>query len=103
MRGPTATDYIEFAQTGPGTLAGRYLRHFGHPVYRADDLPPGRAKPIRVLGAAFTLPRSEDGVPHVIAPRCTHPGTQLSTGWIDGDWSRLAQPATEPRAAGGTC
>ena len=34
-----------FVRTGPGTLAGRYLRRFWHPVYVGADLPAGRAVP----------------------------------------------------------
>ena len=37
--GPSPTS--DFAHVGPGTLAGRYLRRFWHPVYRSADLAPG--------------------------------------------------------------
>ena len=46
----TVTDE-DLVRTGPGTLAGRYLRMFWQPVQRAKDLPPGRAKPIRIGGS----------------------------------------------------
>jgi 5,5'-dehydrodivanillate O-demethylase len=82
------TDYTDFAHVGPGTLAGRYLRRFWQPLYVAADLPAGWAKPLRILGEDFTLYRGEDGTPHVIAPRCAHRGTQLSTGWVEGDCLR---------------
>src|SRR5262249_53035312 len=81
-------DYQDFSHTGPGTLAGRYLRRFWQPVARAEDLPPGRARPIRVMNEDFTLYRGESGTPHVVAPRCAHRGTQLSTGWVEGDCIR---------------
>ncbi len=81
-------DYSDFAHTGPGTLAGRYLRRFWHPVYLARDLTPGHAKPIRIMSEDFTLYRGEDGTPHLVAPRCAHRGTQLSTGWVEGDCIR---------------
>ena len=32
-------DYRDYAHVGPGTMAGRYLRTFWLPVYRAQDLP----------------------------------------------------------------
>jgi 5,5'-dehydrodivanillate O-demethylase oxygenase subunit len=70
---------------GPGTLAGRYLRHWWHPVAVAKDVPVGRAKPVRTLGEELTLYRGEDGTPHLVAFRCAHRGTQLSTGWVEGD------------------
>ena len=33
----------------------------------------------------FTLYRGESGSPHCVAFRCAHRGTQLSTGWVEGD------------------
>lgn len=74
-----------FVYTGPGTLAGRYLRRFWQPVYRAEDLQPGQLRPIQIMGERFTLFRGETGTPHVVAFRCAHRGTQLSTGWVEGD------------------
>lgn len=78
----------EFIETGPGTLAGRYLRSFWQPVYRAEDLAAGRAVPIKVMGEEFTLYRGEKGETHLVDSRCAHRGTQLSTGWVDGDGIR---------------
>src|ERR671929_2210771 len=76
------------APTGPGTLAGRYLRRFWQPVYHTPDLPAGHAKPIRIMSEDFTVYRGEGGQPHVVAYRCAHRGTQLSTGWVEGDCIR---------------
>ncbi|HLH23018.1 MAG TPA: hypothetical protein VK066_10875, partial [Chloroflexota bacterium] len=56
----TTADYQDYAHTGPGTLAGRYLRRFWQPVAIAADLPPGHARPIRVMSEDFTLYRGED-------------------------------------------
>ncbi len=80
-----AEDWKDFWHTGPGTLAGRYMRMFWQPVYRAEDVLPGRAKPFRVMSEDLTLYRGEDGAAHVVAFRCAHRGTQLSTGWVEGD------------------
>jgi 5,5'-dehydrodivanillate O-demethylase len=88
VRRYTQQDYTDFAHAGPGTLAGRYLRCFWQPVHRAVELLPGHAKPIRIMNEDFTLYRGEDGTPHVVAPRCAHRGTQLSTGWVEGDCIR---------------
>jgi 5,5'-dehydrodivanillate O-demethylase len=33
----------------------------------------------------FTLYRGASGTPHLLAFRCAHRGTQLSTGWVEGD------------------
>jgi len=78
-------DYLDFVHTGPGTLAGPYLRMFWQPVYRVKDLASGRAIPIKIMSEDFTLYRGENGTPHLTAFRCAHRGTQLSTGWVEGD------------------
>jgi 5,5'-dehydrodivanillate O-demethylase len=74
--------------TGPGTLAGQYLRTFWHPVYRSKDIAAGEAVPIRIMSENFTLYRGDSGTPHVVAARCAHRGTQLSLGWVEGDCLR---------------
>jgi 5,5'-dehydrodivanillate O-demethylase len=79
---------IEFAATGPQTLTGRYLRRFWMPVGVAGEIAPGAAKPIRIMNETFTLYRGESGTPHLIAAYCAHRGTQLSTGWVEGDCVR---------------
>lgn len=98
----TRDDWTDFAHAGPDALAGRYLRRFWQPVYRGDDLPTARAVPIRVMGEDLTLYRGTapsslageggdggsaggGGKAHVLAFRCAHRGTQLSTGWVEGD------------------
>jgi 5,5'-dehydrodivanillate O-demethylase oxygenase subunit len=78
----------DLAATGPGTLAGRYLRMFWQPIAVADELAPGRAKPLRVLGEDFTLYRGESGATYLVAFRCLHRGTQLSSGKIEGEYIR---------------
>ena len=81
-------NFMDFYYTGPGTLAGRYMRKFWHPVCRAEDLQPGWAKPIKILGEEFTLYRGEGGKPHVVDFRCAHRQTQLSVGWVEDDCIR---------------
>ncbi len=91
METPTfepAKELPDFRLTGPGTLAGRYMRQFWHPVYVAAELPAGRAIPIRIMSEDFTLYRGESGKAQVIASRCAHRGTLLSTGWVEGDCIR---------------
>ena len=78
----------DFAHTDPGTLAGRFMRMFWHPVYRAQDLPAGRVVPIKIMGEDFTLYRGEAGKAHLLAQRCAHRGTQLSVGKVEGDCVR---------------
>ncbi len=72
-------------RTGPGTLAGRYLRKFWQPVHRVEDLKIKQAKPLRIMGEDFTLYRGESGKCYVVAPRCAHRGVQLSVGWVEGE------------------
>ena len=80
--GDPTVDPTAFAHTGPGTLAGRYLRRFWQPVALAAELPLGHAQPIRMMSEDFTLYRGEDGAPHVVAPRCAHRARSLApAGW----------------------
>ena len=81
-------DYDNFAPTGPGTLAGDYLRSFWQPVYHSDDLLSGRAKPIKIMNQEYTLYRGTNGEPHLVDFRCAHRGMQLSPGWVEGDTIR---------------
>jgi len=81
----TNTDEIDFVRTGPGTIGGRYLRRFWHPIYLSRDLAKGRAVPIRVMGEEFTLYRGESGQAYMTVQRCPHRGTQLSTGSVRGE------------------
>jgi 5,5'-dehydrodivanillate O-demethylase oxygenase subunit len=78
----------DIVYTGPETIAGRYMRRFWHPVYRAQDLQAGDAKPVRIMGVDFTLYRSEAGAAHAVAFRCSHRRAQLSIGYIEGDCIR---------------
>jgi 5,5'-dehydrodivanillate O-demethylase len=77
--------YDAFSQTAPGTLGGTYLRQFWHPIARSEDLPPGRARPVRLLSEDFTLYRGESGSVHLTVHRCPHRGTQLSVGYVEGE------------------
>src|SRR5437660_4493643 len=103
-------DADDVVHAGPGTLAGRYLRGFWQPIFHAPDLPTGQARPLRVMGEAFTLYRGATGTPYLVDFRCAHRGTQLSAGWVDGECLRcfyhgwtydgrgqcVEQPAEEP-------
>jgi 5,5'-dehydrodivanillate O-demethylase len=78
----------DFEHTGPGRPAGHLLRQCWQPVYLAEDLPPGRAIPLKILHEELTLYRGEDGVAHVIAGRCAHRGVLLAVGIVEGDCVR---------------
>ncbi|NIO11930.1 MAG: Rieske 2Fe-2S domain-containing protein [Deltaproteobacteria bacterium] len=87
---------------------------FWQPIYRAQDLRAGRAVPIRIMSESYTLYRGESGSPHLLDFRCAHRGTQLSTGWVEGDSIRcryhgwrygadglcVEQPGEAPDSAG---
>jgi 5,5'-dehydrodivanillate O-demethylase len=77
--------YNVFPHTGLGTLAGRYMRQFWHPVALSRDIEAGRAKPIMLMSEKFTLFRGDTGTAHVLPHHCPHRGTQLSVGCIEGD------------------
>ena len=61
------------------------MRRFWMPVMRAEDLPKGHAKPIRVMSEDFALYRGESGQAQVIDYRCPHRGAQMHLGWVEGD------------------
>ena len=75
----------DFHHIGPDTVAGRYMRSFWHPVHHSDDLPKGRAKPIKIIDVDCTIYRAESGQPHLVDARCPHRSMQLSAGWVEGD------------------
>ena len=81
----STSPYQDFAHVGPGTLAGRYLRRFWHPVARSADLAAGRPVRIQALGEYFTLYRGESGAAHLLVNRCPHRQTSLVHGWVEGD------------------
>ena len=81
-------EFDEFVHTGPGTLAGRYLRSFWQPICCAYELKSGQALPLKILGEEFTIYRSASGTPYLVGPRCAHRGTKLSIGWVEGECIR---------------
>jgi 5,5'-dehydrodivanillate O-demethylase oxygenase subunit len=81
-------EQLDFVHTGPGTLAGRYLRRYWQPIYLSDKLAKATIVPIRILGEDLALYRGESGKAHVVANECRHRLTRLSTGWVEGDTIR---------------
>ena len=75
----------DFAQVGPDTLAGRFMRRFWHPVFRTDDLKIGRPERIQIMGEFFTLYRGESGAAYLVDDRCPHRQTSLFIGWVQGE------------------
>jgi 5,5'-dehydrodivanillate O-demethylase len=77
--------FRDVGSTGPGTLAGHYLRQFWQPVYHSADLKPGEAKPLRIMGQDYTLYRGASGAPYVIDARCPHRAMPMHLGWVEGE------------------
>src|SRR5579862_8027389 len=78
----------DFVHTGPGTLAGRYLRRFWQPIHVSEKLPQGKIVPIKILGEELALYRGESGMPRVMTNECPHRLTRLHIGWIEGETVR---------------
>ena len=70
-------DVNDVVHTGPGTLAGRYLRMFWQPVCCSYELAAGQALPVRILDEDFTVYRGASGTPYMVGPRSAQRGTQL--------------------------
>jgi 5,5'-dehydrodivanillate O-demethylase len=82
---PMPVKNADFANTGPGTLAGRYLRSFWQPVARSQDVSAGRALPVRIMSEDLAVYRGASGQAFVLDGRCAHRGAPLSVGWVEGD------------------
>lgn len=81
----TQSDYFSI---GPDDLAGRFLRRFWQPIYLAEELSAGKARPVHILGENFTLYRGETGAPHLVGSRCAHRKLLLSVGRVEDDCLR---------------
>jgi len=92
--------FKDFAHVGPGTLAGRYLQRFWHPIHVSDDLQLGRPVRVHVLGEFFTLWRGEGGSVQLVQDRCPHRQTVLSLGWVVRDNIRCFYHGWEFNGAG---
>ncbi len=78
----------DIVHIGPGTLAGRYLRQFWHPVCLSSEVKTKDKRRELILGEFITLYRGESGKIHALTDRCAHRGVQLSLGWIEGETIR---------------
>ena len=85
---------------GPENLARPLFAAILAPVEVGANLPPGQAKPVRLLGEDFTLYRGEGGKAHAVAFRCAHRGTRLSVGWVEEDCIRCMYHGWKYDAAG---
>lgn len=78
-------NFDDIVHTGPGKLAGRYLRRIWQPVYHCADIAPGEARPVRIMGETFTLYRGASGALRMLEGFCPHRGARLSAGFVEGD------------------
>src|SRR5262249_22096831 len=85
LGGRSAVGAIDLTRTGPGTPGGRFFRQFWLAIHRSEDLAPGQAKPIRILGEDFALYPGQSGNAQVIDYRCPHRGAQMHLGQVEGD------------------
>lgn len=83
--GQAAIDFTDYAHTGPGTIAGRYMRMFWHPVYLAEELAVDRPVPIKVMSEDLTLYRGKSGKPYICQARCPHRGALFSIARVEDD------------------
>jgi 5,5'-dehydrodivanillate O-demethylase oxygenase subunit len=81
-------DFNLVTRTGPGTLAGAYMRRFWHPVWPSEELACGDVRAVRIMSEDFTLYRGESGAAHAVAHRCAHRRTVLAVGSVEGDCVR---------------
>ena len=59
-------EFDEFVHTGPGTLAGRYLRSFWQPICCSHEVTSGQALPVKILNEELTVYRGPSGTPYLI-------------------------------------
>jgi 5,5'-dehydrodivanillate O-demethylase oxygenase subunit len=76
---------LRFDETDPNSPGGRLIRRFWQPIFVSGELPCGKAKPLQILDECFTIYRGQSGAPHRVDFRCKHRGTQLTTGWVEGN------------------
>ncbi len=76
---------LDLHATGPGTLAGRYLRMFWHPICLSAEVEKGSSRREKIMSEFITIYRGESGQLYSVADRCPHRGVQLSVGWVQGE------------------
>jgi 5,5'-dehydrodivanillate O-demethylase len=75
-------------ESAAGTLMGKLLRRFWHPIARSALVEPGQARPVRILGEDLTLYRGASGRAYLVGGRCAHRRTTLHTGHVEDDQLR---------------
>ncbi|HXV79631.1 MAG TPA: Rieske 2Fe-2S domain-containing protein [Candidatus Binatia bacterium] len=70
---------------GQGTPCGDLLRRYWQPVALSEELPQGEAPlKVEILGEELVLFRDDKGRPGLLGLHCSHRGTDLSYGRVEG-------------------
>ncbi len=71
-------------RVGPGTPAGRLMRHYWQPAALVDELAGNRpVKPLRLLGEDLVMFRDEAGRYGLVERACPHRGADLAFGRLE--------------------
>jgi nitrite reductase/ring-hydroxylating ferredoxin subunit len=79
---PTATSLLRFAQVGPGTPCGEWMRRYWQPVLTSAHVT-SRPQMVRLLGENLVVFRDKLGRVGLLYPRCMHRGTSLQYGKVE--------------------
>ena len=72
-------------RVGPGTPCGELLRRYWHPIAGARELTEEQPKKrIKILGEELVLFRDQKGGYGLIGEHCSHRGTSLYYGFLEG-------------------
>jgi phthalate 4,5-dioxygenase len=72
-------------KTDRGAPAGELLRRYWQPIALSEELPPrGAPLRVRILGEDLVLFRDDKGRPGLLGIHCSHRGTDLSYGRVEG-------------------
>ena len=76
-------------RVGPGTPCGNLLRCYWHPISAASELTEENPKKrVKILGEELVLFRDDKGGYGLVAEHCSHRGTSLYYGFVEGDCIR---------------
>jgi 5,5'-dehydrodivanillate O-demethylase oxygenase subunit len=96
-------NWKDFQHTGPGTLAGAYLRRFWQPVYVSARLQTSIPVSLRIMDEELTLFRGSSGTPYLVQARCPHRGMLLHVGWVAEDTIRCFFHGWRYEGSSGQC
>ena len=81
----SAEENMLLTQTGKGTPCGELMRRYWQPVALAEELAQGGAPlAVQIMGEKLVLFRDDRGRPGLLGIHCSHRGTDLSYGRVEG-------------------